>query len=311
MSVSATTFHRSQQVDEGDLLPEESVCPLCGGVDRKRVARLQALPVVWLLRCATCLGSSAHRMPTTARLGRYYETYYAGKPAAPHVTLSDAGRAARHIAPLVGAAAGAHTTSLLDFGGGDGSLAWHLGQLLLGNCASERVEITVIDQASGVSHPDSPALTMRVANSLGELTSGPRYDIILASAVLEHLPGPISVLAQLLDLLRPGGRLYVRTPWVAPLMVALGFVGIEIDFTYPGHLYDLGGDFWERAVRLPLIPRHLAVTLEHSAPSFVETSFAQAPVRTLAAMALKAPAKVLGASWPWVGGWEAVLERAR
>lgn len=309
MHVSATCYHASQQVEERDLLAETQGCPLCGGLARERAARLQRSPVVWLLRCVDCRGAGAHRMPTQSRLDRYYESYYAPGSDTPHVTLSSPARAARHIDGLVAKSARTEGTSILDFGGGDGSVSVHLAGLLLGRRRSKHTAITIIDRASQALPQSSPTVTLRTARSLDDLGVGGTYDIIIASAVLEHLPTPVPVLAQLLSLLSRGGRLYVRTPWVAPLMSALSPVGIHVDFTYPGHLYDLGGDFWERALLLPGIPGHLAFRLDHSAPSFVETAISQAPVRTLAAILLKAPARLLGTAWPWVGGWEVVFVR--
>ncbi len=79
-----------------------------------------------------------------------------------------------------------------------------------------------------------------------------------------------------------------------------------MDFTYPAHLHDLGRGFWNGILgRLALDSQY---RIRHSATSIVETVFSEAPVRTVAAHALKLPSHLFP-SWPFVGGWEVVFER--
>ena len=105
---------------------------------------------------------------------------------------------------------------------------------------------------------------------------------------------------RLFALIADGGYFYARTPYVVPLTRLMP----RLDLTYPGHVHDMGMDFWDKVTDAFDFP---GVQIE-SRPSLVETSFTQAPARTFAAYALKAPARIVR-SWPFVGGWEVVLRR--
>jgi hypothetical protein len=102
--------------------------------------------------------------------------------------------------------------------------------------------------------------------------------------------------------------MYARTPFVLPLAKLIPVV----DIMYPGHVHDMGSAFWGRFVATFGLPARLV----SSRPSLVETTFARAPARTIAAHLLKAPAvleqAVLGRDhmplWSFVGGWEAVIQ---
>lgn len=306
MQVAATRYHGSAHVDEADLLPAASTCAWCGSARLHRTLQLQAAPAIWLMDCADCHAASADRMPTDARLARYYASYYDSYDGA-HVTVASADVAAAHIARLVVPAAPREMLRVLDFGGGDGALSIGVAAALRARGVVGQAQVDVVDYAAAGLVRDEAALCVRGHARLADLQSDARYDIVIASAILEHLPEPRPALLELVGRLAPGGRLYARTPWMAPLIRALKPLGLSIDLTYPGHVHDLGGRFWAQAHRLPGMPAGLRVV--HSATSFVETGLREAPVRTVAAHLLKLPSRVLGVRWPWVGGWEAVLAR--
>jgi 2-polyprenyl-3-methyl-5-hydroxy-6-metoxy-1,4-benzoquinol methylase len=44
------------------------------------------------------------------------------------------------------------------------------------------------------------------------------FDIVVASAIIEHIPSPRSILIALLNSLRVGGGIYFRTPAVSSLI---------------------------------------------------------------------------------------------
>jgi SAM-dependent methyltransferase len=306
MQVSATRYHGSAHVDEADLLPAAANCAWCGSTRRRRRLRLQVAPEIWLMDCADCHAASADRMPTEARLARYYASYYDDHDGA-QVTVASPDAAAAHIARLVAPVAQRAPLRVLDFGGGDGALSVGVAAVLRNRGLAAEAQVDVVDYAAAGLLRDEPALRVRGHARLADLPAAARYDVVIASAILEHLPEPRAAMLDLVDRLAAGGRLYARTPWMAPLIGTLGPIGVSIDLTYPGHVHDLGGRFWAHANRLPGMPAGLRVA--HSATSFVETGFSEAPVRTLAAHLLKLPSRLLGVHWPWVGGWEAVLAR--
>ena len=135
------------------------------------------------------------------------------------------------------------------------------------------------------------------------------YDLVIASAVIEHVPAARQFLTELLNRIRPGGCFYARTPYVAPLLRLLpGF-----DFTFPGHVHDLGPAFW---ASVPDV-FDSRLRIRHFQTSLVETSCRENPARAALAHALKLPSRFetifrqrpTRLMWPYVGGWEVVLER--
>jgi len=135
------------------------------------------------------------------------------------------------------------------------------------------------------------------------------HDIFLASAVLEHISEPKPILQTIFPLLKPGGYFYARTPYILPIMKVIK----RMDFSYPGHVHDMGPQFWNRLIETFSLEAEIIV----SRPSIVETDFSNAFLRTLVAYLIKFPALVeltLNKTkkeplWKYVGGWEIVLKK--
>ncbi len=107
------------------------------------------------------------------------------------------------------------TVSVLDCGGGSGSLAVPL--------AARGAEVTVVDISidalatllrrateSGVS--DRVIAVQGDAEALGEILPSAQFDLVLAHGVLENVPNPALAISQIASVLRPGG--------IASLLVA-------------------------------------------------------------------------------------------
>lgn len=304
-AIRPTKSQTGVHVNEEDLLPPISYCPLClATTERKKLLLLQTEPDVYLLGCASCRGHSASRLPTEKTLQRYYGGYY--KHSHNTVTFDDPPAFARHLLTQVGRFLNEPSISILDFGGGGGDLSRILGDNIVAK-GSSSVHVDLVDYSSKLSKADSANVTIAPHQTLAEV-KGKRYSLVLASAVLEHIPFPRAVLIDLLSSIKPGGVFYARTPSVAPILRILRFLGMEYDFTFPGHLHDLGQAFWEQ------VPRSLEaetgrLRLVSSRPSVVETSFSRSSLRTLAAYMLKAPWYLLGRNYRFVGGWEVVIQR--
>jgi hypothetical protein len=83
-----------------------------------------------------------------------------------------------------------------------------------------------------------------------------------------------------------------------------------LDFTFPGHVHDLGPRFWDRVLET----FSLDGTILRSEPSPVETTLSKHFFRTIAAATLKFPARLERCMqstrfprrrwWQLVGGWE-------
>jgi SAM-dependent methyltransferase len=164
------------------------------------------------------------------------------------------------------------------------------------------------EQRSSVVTPSS--VTLSWEPTLDRLADR-SFDLIIASAVLEHLPKPVPTLIDLLGRLAPGGTFYARTPYVVPVMRVARRVRVPFDFTFPAHLHDLGQPFWDGLLDwLPLREGSIGLTHVSSRPSPLETSLRSHPIRTAAAALLKAPWRVLGPRYSLVGGWETVYRAA-
>ena len=73
------------------------------------------------------------------------------------------------------------------------------------------------------------------------------------------------------DLMDVDGVFYARTPCMLPLIKFLKNLRIKIDFSFPGHIHDLGQAFWESYLHQAISCGDL-ILLE-SNPSIVETTF--------------------------------------
>jgi SAM-dependent methyltransferase len=310
MSIPSGIYHASKHLSEEELHPAAPACPWCGCTKRKSIACLQQNPLVTLLECPECFATSASRMPTNEALADYYAAYYATgkfKTMGAKVTAGDPRRMGAHLSRWMEGRDQDQVLRVLDFGGGDGTVAAQAADMLLRRQPSVRhVEITVVDYNTIPAASPNQMIRLQHSRSLENLPTE-RVDFVIASAVLEHIPEARVTLDHLLSLMRPGAAFYARTPFAIPLFKMCRRLGLKTDFTFPGHLYDLGQAFWEQQFTSP--PRKGAFRVLSSRPSIVETSFENDCLRTLAAYLCKFPWLVLGSKWGLVGGWEVVVER--
>ena len=134
------------------------------------------------------------------------------------------------------------------------------------------------------------------------------FDIILASAVLEHIPLLNAVLVKLYSILKSDGFFYARTPYMLPFKKIIK----GLDFTYPGHVHDLGPAFWNTLSK----PLHFNWVAMVSRSSIVETQMDSAFLRTLISYICKFPSRIeeklkgkvlTNPKWKFVGGWEVLF----
>ena len=302
--MKAAVFHETKQLADADVYPCVDQCPVCRSTaPRPPVWTLQERPTIQLLACPACRATSASHMPKPAVLDAYYASYY--KADQEKLTCPNARQHARHIASFCALPAGRTPFRILDFGGGDGTLARLIAGRLIKTNGPREFEIDLVDYEPAAAVADA-GIRMRSHRTLAGAT-GP-YDLVVASAVVEHIPDLHPVLRTLFGLVRPGGVFYARTPYVLPIARLLG----KLDFSYPGHVHDLGVGFWSRIMET----FRLDADLLRSSTSIIETTFATQPLRTLLALLLKAPSMVESRLsprarkdrwWNFVGGWEVVL----
>lgn len=307
MPISATVFHAGKFLQEHELLPEAKACSWCNFLgNRARVLLLQSNPDVWLLKCPVCHAISASRVATEAVIDSYYASYYSDT-ASLRVTCGNPSRLARHICRNLNLPSNLSRIAMLDFGGGDGSISYAVA-VELGKRSNTPIDIVVVDYNQVLVSPTHPGVTLSGASTFQEIPTDQRFHLVLASAILEHLPEPAEITRKLLGVLEPGGSFYARTPYVVPLLCMCRRVNVAFDFTFPGHFHDLGQDFWENI--LPTL--NIASgnwTLARSRPSAPETGFSENFGRTLLSYVMKAPWWILRRSYPLVGGWEVFIDR--
>jgi 2-polyprenyl-3-methyl-5-hydroxy-6-metoxy-1,4-benzoquinol methylase len=300
----ATGFHKGMRVGSDDVYDASGTCPVCGSTEpRTAIFNVQSDPDIDMLKCLSCGALSASRMPKENVLNRYYSHYYSEASVA--YTLNGPDRFARHILHFMPDIALDHDLRILDFGGGDGSLAIAVARALQNRTdLSVSVTIDLVDYASP-RDSESSGVLITGHKELADVRGG--FDIILASAILEHIPDANSAIRMLTGSANRRAYLYARTPFVLPIARLIR----GIDITYPAHVHDMGSAFWSGFTRT----FELDACLVSSRPSLVETTMRYSPVRTALAHAMKLPAHIELALfgkghhplWSFVGGWEAVV----
>ncbi|MBN8815677.1 MAG: class I SAM-dependent methyltransferase [Sphingomonas sp.] len=159
------------------------------------------------LRCADCDALSIDPVPR-GRLGEIYpDTYYSFSPG----DLSFAERVKqaldrRTFRKLFAGIAG-DRLSALDVGGGAG---WLLTQA---KSVEPRLAVTQVVDIDGSA--EAAARTAGHEFFLGRIEdfeTDRRFDVILMLNLIEHVDDPVAVLAKVRGLLKPGGRVLVKTP---------------------------------------------------------------------------------------------------
>jgi SAM-dependent methyltransferase len=291
----------TRQLLESDLDPELAACPFCASRTElsSPVMGVQRDPDVYRLECGLCGCTYASRMPTDEYVEKYYAHYYDGDERRTHINTA---RLSRQLAKVTRPRPG-ERLRILDFGGGDGGVALELVRML----GSQPSYVAVID-FNRVPHPNPPpGVEIEHFRHIEETAGQPGFDVVIASAVLEHVKPLRQTLDALLRGLAPAGSFYARTPYSVPLHLAARRVGVNFDTNYPAHLYDLGPLFWMSCLSTLHLDSEYALT--STRPSIVETEWRTAPLTTLTAILLKLPWSMVGNRYPWVGGWEVIVTR--
>ena len=168
----ATSFHGSRHLGANELVDATGACPVCGGtVVRSSVLTLQKDPTIELLRCPICHACSASRMPTSEVLEQYYGGYYQRDDE--RITFHGADRFARHVLKAMPDLP--TPVRILDFGGGDGSLALAIARRL-----ARPAEVLVVDYESPMPSADSRIQVMH-SRELTETTED--WSPVIASGI--------------------------------------------------------------------------------------------------------------------------------
>jgi 2-polyprenyl-3-methyl-5-hydroxy-6-metoxy-1,4-benzoquinol methylase len=242
-------------------------------------------------------------MPREEVLKDYYSRYYTGIDGT--ATFDGSNRFSRHLFRSLEVAPKSNIR-ILDFGGGmDATLSRSLAHQFIQH-GTHSVEIALVDYNASCPR-DWGAITVDCYQSLPEATTSGGFDVVVASAIVEHIPYPRDTMLGLLHSLGTGGRAYFRTPAMSSIIKTAALFGVTIDFTFPGHVHDMGQSFWENV--LTVLGVSSTFKLIRSRPAIVETELRVHPSRTAIAYAFKWPWFVLRKRYSLVGGWEAVFAK--
>ena len=296
--------NRKVRLSEEQLLPPTNGCPFCLSARILGVGYVQTDPPVELWECDECRVVAASRLPREDALVDYYARYYGGQAS----TTSYPESTANHVFSRIGRffEPCGRPLKILDFGGGDGSIGVLLAQRFLQAGRAHQVEVDLVDY-NAQERAVPPGILFRWHR---QLPRGQVFDVVLASAILEHVPQARELLSSLLQSLEPGGLFYGRTPYTLPFHKILTRLGLPSPVPYPAHLYDMGRDYWDGV--LAVLGWEGDFRLLISTTSLVEAKlFSRRWLVALISYLLKAPSCLpwLRDHYDFVGGWEAFIQR--
>ncbi|MFN8284397.1 MAG: methyltransferase domain-containing protein [Chitinophagales bacterium] len=303
--IFSTNFKKGKLISVADeyLERESNICPCCkhNTIENRITGTIQQYPVVSWLECKNCKVWYASRMPKQFLLK---DAYLLGQQQQPvDESFNNYKRLANHILSVTNfesLAFGDEFSNILDFGCGNGELLLAIKNVLnTKKYVYSGIDI-IVDE---YQFKDD----IHFFNAVDKIDK--QNQLVIASAVLEHIPLFNETLKRLYDKTASGGLIYIRTPWHAPFKKIIK----NLDLGFPGHLFDLSQDFWEN------IWSKIGCNIEiiHSAPSVNQTEYKYQLVRTFLADALKFPAylhnkfRKYGNTiwWKYVGGWEIVVRK--
>lgn len=289
MGINLSNFQKGKHLKVSETYNAIDHCPIClSKKERRVVSTIQQDPEINYLICKDCCGVSASKMPTAEALIEYYTNYYAGRDAGDEkITFHNTDRFASHLARLMMSAGVKFedNITMLDLGGGDGSLSIALSRNLIKNSRDKlSVDITVVDYIREDiiyknNHVDD-RIKFKISDNLNNIDG--EYNVFIASGVFEHIPELNSGIKKTFSLIKKNGVFYARTPFMIPFKKIIK----NIDLTYPAHVHQLGSCFWNRFAK----QFGLDIKMIASQPAITETVFKKDFIRTLASHMLKAPA---------------------
>lgn len=302
--MKATIFHNGLHLSETQISDELKQCPICQSTNRSIITNIQKNPDIFLKYCHNCHAVSASRLPTKESLDTYYNSYYQSNDE--KITFDKPGVFANHLFNETHHYQQKQDfLKILDFGGGGGLISIELAKRYL-DLGIKEVKVVIVDYDSSIINNDVPGISIDKYSLLSSITDQ-KFDLIIASAIVEHLPNPKNEMTTLFELLEDEGQIYFRTPYIVPILLLLKKIGIIINFTYPGHIHDMGQEFWDNILKTFNMQKDFKIM--SSKPSIIETSFSKHFYRTLAAYFIKSPWYILGNTWNFVGGWEILIQK--
>jgi len=306
-----TSIHKFKREVPSESLVSRKLCPFCTSPDFKKCFSIQGVGDVFMNECHVCKLKYVSHIPTPEYLESYYvqsftEYFEAFNPGSETlVTFGKETRFANHLSKRLSyLLPDKSNINILDFGGGDGSLAYAFATRIALS-RNTIISITCCDYVSKLVQSNNPNIELVHIRELDEVNT--TFDVIIASASLEHTPNPGEIMRKFGSILAPAGLIYVRTNFISPFIR----VSKRIDFSFPAHLEELNPSslnyLFENCVP--------GLKILEIRPAIVELSFMSHPVFHLISRVFKFPGvleniifgKVSKLRWPFVGAFEAVI----
>lgn len=308
MFISDHNNIKASEIKEEQLVRIER-CGICGCDSFRKLICFSESPQINYIICKGCGAVTFDKILNQKAIDELYTSdvqYYKddnSKESGGSITFYGSRRFARHL--LKHYSLKKDRYKILDFGGGDGELAYSVASELLDKYGCDKADITVVDYTDSLYITKNERISIKHVFPLEKLNEGD-FDIIIARGIIEHIPNPGVDIRKLFDLLGARGIIYFGTPYIYPLRRDLQRFGIEYDTLYPAHIWDLGGKWYNK------LPQYVGskanISILSSRPSIVEKSFRSHFFIALASYILKSPWYICH-KWPYVGGWEAVYEK--
>ena len=253
--------------------------------------------------CSDCHIGYADRQPTPVFLNNYYSNYY---DSTQNITIKKE-LLINHIIQLIGVIKTDEEYNILDFGGGDGSVGFGIALKILELNNDLKINLFVVDPNSGNLSKINKCISVFNFKSIESLNFFGKMDLVIASAVLEHIKIPKKTILLLFEQLKMNGKFYARTPYIFPFKSLLHKIGVNLKMEYPEHLFDMGNKFWNSI--LGTLNQQNNFEIQISKASLVETTFRSSFTTTLIATVFKFPSRILKKSYHFVGGWEVLIKK--
>jgi SAM-dependent methyltransferase len=168
-------------------------CPACGSADHRTLSSYDAGD---LARCGSCGCAFARRLPS----GDELEEHYAGYPVRTEIPELTHVRYRELLAGLARFRAGGRALDV-------GCAAGHF----VAAAAAQGWDAAGVEPAEHLRE-HGRASGLAVFERLDDVPAEPRFDLVTAFEVVEHMTHPADELERMAAFLRPGGAMYLTTP---------------------------------------------------------------------------------------------------